>query len=156
MEKINAIYNEFEELVQTTFINPKEVKENDKNKAYLNMKKEILTKQKEDKIKEKTMKKKQYEQLKNKKNETSADYYDIYEDKLGRRYKIPKNVKFKMHVNESFFEIYARETVYQLFDYSILKYIKYNFELKDYKSPDGKEENIKVTLEDMEKKIYNI
>ena len=56
-----------------------------------------------------------------------------------------------MPVNDSFFEVYERETVYQLFDYSIMKYMKYNFKLKDNKVHDGKEENIKVTLKDMEK-----
>ena len=40
-----------------------------------------------------------------------------------------------MHVNDSFFEVYARETIFQLFNYSIMKYMNYNFELKDNKSP---------------------
>ena len=156
MKKINPIYNEVEELVQSSFINPKKIKEKDKHKSYLNMNKEILTKQKEHKIREREMKKKQEEQLKNNKNEPSIDYYDIYEDQLGRRYKIRKNVKFEMHVNNSFFDIYSREIVYKLFNYWTMKYVNYNFELKDNKIPNSKEGNIKVSLKDMEKKKFTI
>ena len=91
MEEITyPMYNEFEELVQSNFINPKEIKGIDKNKAFLNMNKEILTKEKEDKIKEREKKKKQEKQLKNSKKEKSTGYYDVYEDQLGRIYQIPK------------------------------------------------------------------
>ena len=148
MEEITyPMYNEFEELVQSNFINPKEIKGIDKNKAFLNMNKEILTKEKEDKIKEREKKKKQEKQLKNSKKEKSTGYYDVYEDQLGRIYQIPKNVKFGMHVNDSFFEVYARETIFQLFNYSIMKYMNYNFELKDNKSPikDKEKKNIQYT-----------
>ena len=105
--------------------------------AFLNMNRKIFSEE-EIKIKKEKIKEKNIKKELNNKNETTDKYYEEYVDELGITYKIPKNVKFGMHINDSFFEIYARENVFQLFNYSIMKYMKYKFELNDDEELDEK------------------
>lgn len=134
---ISTLCNKFEELVEKSFIIPKEINKDIKNMALLNMNRKIFSEE-EIKIKKEKIKEKNIKKELNNKNETTDKYYEEYVDELGIAYKIPKNVKFGMHINDSFFEIYARENVFQLFNYSIMKYMKYKFELNDDEELDEK------------------
>ena len=112
---ISTLCNKFEELVEKSFIIPKEINKDIKNMAFLNMNRKIFSEE-EIKIKKEKIKEKNIKKELNNKNETTDKYYEEYVDELGITYKIPKNVKFGMHINDSFFEIYARENVFQLFN----------------------------------------
>jgi len=119
--------------------------------AYINMNKKIYKEEEIKELREKKeeKKKKKKEEKKGEKNENkksisesgTSQYYDKYNDEFGKEYDIPKNVKFGMHINDSFFEVYCREIVYQLFDYSIMKCMKYDFSL-------GNADNKKNIIED--------
>jgi len=143
--------NKFEKLISRDYIRPREIDKTYKNMAYINMNKKIYKEEELITVKENNKKKKEKEQQKKK---SSAQYYDEYEDETGKIYQVPKTVNFGMHCNESFFEVYSREIVFQLFDYSILKYMQYDFKLvendkdtKKYDINDMKKEDLKYTQE---------
>ena len=79
-----------------------------------------------------------------------------YTDEYGITYNIPKNVKFRMHANDSFFEVYARENVYQLFDYSMMKYMKYEITLPEDEKHEVKIEDKKDNYKLEEMDINNL
>ena len=149
---LSSLYEEFEKLVQSQFITPKQINTDKKNMAYLNMNKKMYSQEEIEKKIEKKNKNKNKEKNEDVK-ETTSEYYDKYTDEYGITYNIPKNVKFGMHANDSFFEVYARENVYQLFDYSMMKYMKYEITLPEDEKHEVKIEDKKdnYKLEEMDK-----
>ena len=112
----------FEEDIGQSFIYPKEIQKKNRYQAYYHMISKPLT------IKD--FRKIRYKEIKGKLgfNLVSKNPDTKYSTEIAE---IPSNLKFGQHDNYSFFEIYARETIFQLFKYPLMSFYKFAINL-DY------------------------
>ena len=116
------MFKMFEEDIGQSFIHPNDIRKKYRYQAYYHMIPKHLNIKNFQKIKYKETKAKIGFQLKSK-NPVSK-----YSTEVGE---IPSNLKFGQHDNYSFFEIYARETIFQLFKYPLMSFYKFSINL-DY------------------------
>jgi hypothetical protein len=112
----------FEEDIGQSFIYPKEIQKKHRYQAYYQVISKPLTIKNFRKIRYKEIKGKLGFNLVSKNPETK------YSTEIAE---IPSNLKFGKHDNYSFFEIYARETIFQLFKYPLMSFYKFAINL-DY------------------------
>jgi len=128
------LIDEYEQHVEKDYIFPNEISEKDKSNSYLNYSKNCtdfsnnnceLIQCSSSSFKES--------------NEESQEMNDdeksnIKKEKVKSKNKvvyIPKKIKFGQHKNESFYEIYAREIVFQIFEYNQMSHSGYNININN-------------------------